>query len=62
MQQWEAARVGLNACLAHQPDFVWAYVFRSFAHEKLHATAEAEADFQSAYPSIPTTTSATSCT
>lgn len=28
--------------------FVWAYLFRSFAHEKLHALPEAEADFDKA--------------
>src|SRR5262249_52001532 len=48
LQQWEAARVGLNACLAQQPDFVWSYLFRSFANEKLQAFAEAESDFAEA--------------
>jgi tetratricopeptide (TPR) repeat protein len=45
-QNWEAAKAGLDACLSQQPDFVWAYLFRSFANERLHALAEAEADFQ----------------
>src|SRR5947209_846494 len=47
-RHWEAAKAGLNACLTQQPDFVWAYLFRSFASEKLLAPAEAEADFQKA--------------
>jgi tetratricopeptide (TPR) repeat protein len=44
----EAAKAGLNACLTQQPDFVWAYLFRSFANEKLRALPEAEGDFQKA--------------
>src|SRR5207302_567994 len=47
-QDWEAAKAGLNACLTQQPDFVWAYLFRSFANEKLQALPDAEADFQRA--------------
>jgi tetratricopeptide (TPR) repeat protein len=47
-QRWEVAKAGLNACLTQQPDFVWAYLFRGFANEKLHALAEAEADFHKA--------------
>src|SRR5262249_49186885 len=47
-QRWEAAKAGLNACLTQQPDFVWAYLFRSFANERLQALPEAEADFQTA--------------
>jgi len=47
-QQWEAARADLNACVRQHPDFVWTYLYRSFAHEKLHAVAAAEADFQRA--------------
>src|SRR5262249_11120758 len=42
------ARASLTACLTQHPNFVWAYLFRSFAGEKLHATAEAEADWQKA--------------
>jgi tetratricopeptide (TPR) repeat protein len=48
VQQWESAKVGLTACLTQQPDFVWAYLFRSFANEKLQALTEAETDFQKA--------------
>jgi tetratricopeptide (TPR) repeat protein len=47
-RRWEAAKAGLNACLARQPEFVWAYLFRSFADEQLKAPAEAAADFQRA--------------
>ncbi len=47
-RQWEMAKVGLSACLAQQPRFAWAYLYRSFANEKLQALAEAEADFQQA--------------
>src|SRR5207237_608535 len=47
-RHWEAARVGLSACLTQQPDFVWVYLFRSFANEKLHALPQAEADLQMA--------------
>ncbi len=46
--QWEAARVGLNACINQRPGFVWSYLLRSFANEKLHAPADAEADFKRA--------------
>jgi tetratricopeptide (TPR) repeat protein len=46
--QWEAAKEGLGACLNQHPDFVWGYLFRSFANEKLRALPEAEADFQKA--------------
>jgi tetratricopeptide (TPR) repeat protein len=52
-EQWQAAKVGLNACLTQQPDFVWAYLFRSFAHEKLQALAEAESDFERAFQLNP---------
>jgi tetratricopeptide (TPR) repeat protein len=38
----------LTACLAQQSDFPWAYLFRSFANEKLQALAEAETDLQKA--------------
>jgi tetratricopeptide (TPR) repeat protein len=48
LQKWEAARAGLNACLSQQPEFVWGYLFRSFANEQLHASQEAERDFQKA--------------
>jgi tetratricopeptide (TPR) repeat protein len=47
-KQWEAAKVGLNACINQQPDFVWTYLFRSLANERLRALPEAEADFQKA--------------
>jgi serine/threonine-protein kinase len=47
-RRWDAAKAGLNACLARQPEFVWAYLFRSFADEQLKAPAEAVSDFQRA--------------
>jgi tetratricopeptide (TPR) repeat protein len=47
-QCWEAARAGLNACISQQPEFVWTYLLRSFANEKLQALPEAEADFHHA--------------
>src|SRR5262249_53359173 len=37
VQHWEAAKAGLNGCLTQQPEFVWAYLFRSFANERLGA-------------------------
>jgi tetratricopeptide (TPR) repeat protein/predicted Ser/Thr protein kinase len=46
--QWDAAKASLNACLTQNHEFVWAYLFRSFANEKLHASGEAEADFEKA--------------
>jgi tetratricopeptide (TPR) repeat protein len=48
VRRWEAAKAGLNACLGQHPDFVWAYLFRSFANEQLRALPEAEADFANA--------------
>src|SRR5207248_2564169 len=47
-QRWEVAKTGFNACLGQQPDFVWAYLFRSFANEKLRALPDAAADFENA--------------
>ena len=47
-KQWEAAKVGLGASINQQPDFVWTYLFRSLANERLLALPEAEADFQKA--------------
>jgi serine/threonine protein kinase/Tfp pilus assembly protein PilF len=44
-QRWESARTGLTACLAGQPDFTWAYLYRSFTHERLNCPSEAESDF-----------------
>jgi tetratricopeptide (TPR) repeat protein len=38
----------LNACLIQQPDFVWAYLYRSLANEHLQRSADAQADFQKA--------------
>src|SRR5262249_51337469 len=48
MRHLEAAKAGLNACLSQQPEFVWAYLLRSFANEGLQSVQEAEADFQKA--------------
>jgi serine/threonine-protein kinase len=47
-RRWEAAKAGLNACLAQRPDFVWGYLFRSFANERMQTRPEAEADFENA--------------
>ena len=47
-RQWEAAKAGLSACVSQQPRFVWSYLLRSFANEKLHVPAEAEADLKRA--------------
>jgi tetratricopeptide (TPR) repeat protein len=48
LQRWEAARVGMTACLSQQRDFVWAYLYRSLVYERLHRVEQAEADFASA--------------
>jgi tetratricopeptide (TPR) repeat protein len=48
LQQWEPARASLNACLAQQRDFAWAWIFRSLANDGLLARAEAHEDLQTA--------------
>src|SRR5262249_36065365 len=48
MHHQEAAKAGLTACLTQQPEFVWAYLFRSLANERLQAFSEAESDLQKA--------------
>jgi tetratricopeptide (TPR) repeat protein len=47
-RQWDAARAGLTACLARRPDFVWAYLYRSIAHEQGQSLAAAQADLDKA--------------
>jgi len=51
----------LNGCISQKPDFVWAYLFRSFANEKLQAADEAEADFHRRSSSIRAKMPATCC-
>ncbi len=51
LQRGESALAGLNACLTQQPEFVWGYLFRGYAHEELNAVDAvdaAEADFAKA--------------
>jgi tetratricopeptide (TPR) repeat protein len=55
-----AAKVCLTGCFAsltdglqEQPDFVWIYVLRGFAHGQLHEDRAAEADFREALKRKP---------
>jgi eukaryotic-like serine/threonine-protein kinase len=47
-ENWGTARAHLNASLVQQPRFVWIYVLRAFANEKLGALEPAEADVRKA--------------
>ncbi len=52
-KEWSVAKARLDACLEQQPNFVWTYLFRSFANERLHALADARADFHKAFQLNP---------
>jgi serine/threonine protein kinase/Tfp pilus assembly protein PilF len=42
------AKVGLPACLSRRPDFLWTYLLRGFANQRLKDWKAAEADFHKA--------------
>jgi tetratricopeptide (TPR) repeat protein len=42
--QWDRARDGLTVCLGRQPDLVWLYLLRGFAHRERGDLRAAEAD------------------
>jgi tetratricopeptide (TPR) repeat protein len=46
--RWAEARAALTVCLVKRPDFVWAWLLRSYAQREQRAFAAAKADFQRA--------------